>query len=171
MKLYVSSLVIEDEGRALPKNNEQEPSMFWIAVENETGLLGDSRDGSVAAEKRLRTGLTHKRARHDIPAKYINQVAEAREREYPLPLYTNVWNNYVGDDSDNDFPVVVGGGGNPGDYPSGGSTSNVLDIWQRFAPALELIAPDIYLDHYSSSCRIYRHRDQALFIPEQQRDE
>lgn len=38
-------------------------------------------------------------------------------------------------------------------------------------PALDFIAPDIYLNDYESSCRKYRHRGQPLFIPEQRRDE
>ncbi|KAJ5684268.1 uncharacterized protein N7477_000613 [Penicillium maclennaniae] len=104
-------------------------------------------------------------------AQYLNQVAAAGKNEYPIPLYTNVWQNYVGQDGDNDFPVVVGGGGNPGDYPSGGGTSTVLDIWLKFAPSLDFIAPDVYLNEYASSCRKYRHRNQPLFIPEQRRDE
>ena len=48
---------------------------------------------------------------------------------------------------------------------------NVLDIWQRFAPSLDFIAPDIYLNDYSRSCVKYRHRNQPLLIPEQRRDE
>ncbi|KAJ5920824.1 hypothetical protein N7466_009150 [Penicillium verhagenii] len=191
-------------------------TVLMVQVENETGLLGDSRDGSAAAEKRfiepvptdllqflvqdwdhlhpdLKANLTHLKSQTTRSgtwtqvfgegphtdelfmayhyAKYVNQVASAGKNEYPLPLYTNVWQNYVDKDGDNDFPVVVGGGGNPGDYPSGGGTSNVLDIWQQFAPSLDFIAPDVYLNDYSSSCHKYRHRNQPLFIPEQRRDE
>ncbi|CRK34352.1 hypothetical protein BN1723_004026, partial [Verticillium longisporum] len=104
-------------------------------------------------------------------AKYLNEVAAAGKAEYDIPLYTNVWLNYAGEDSDNDFPIVVGGGGSPGDYPSGGACSNVLDIWIKFAPRLDFIAPDVYLTDYTSSCKKYRHRNQPLFIPEQRRDE
>jgi hypothetical protein len=79
--------------------------------------------------------------------------------------------NYVGNDADNAFPVVAGGGGFPGDYPSGGGVPDVIDIWHLFAPSLDLIAPDVYLNDYTSSCAKYRHRNQPLFIPEQRRDE
>jgi hypothetical protein len=58
-------------------------------------------------------------------ARFINRVAKAGKKEYPLPLFTNVWMNYVGDDAGNDFPTVAGGGGHPDDYPSSGATSNV----------------------------------------------
>jgi hypothetical protein len=192
-------------------------TVIMVQVENETGLLGDSRDGSAAAEKRfaepvpqdllayiakdwdnlhgdLKENLTFFRAQQSAEGSsweqvfgkdphtdelfmayhyslYLNRVAEAGKKEYDIPLYTNVWQNYVGDDGDNSFPVIVGGGGKPGDYPSGGGTSNVLDIWQQFAPSLDFIAPDVYLNKYTSSCHKYRHRDQPLFIPEQRRDE
>ncbi|KAE8419586.1 glycoside hydrolase superfamily [Aspergillus pseudocaelatus] len=191
-------------------------TVIMVQVENETGLLGDSRDGSSIAEERfsqpvpedlltflagdwdslhpdLRSNLVHFKAQSQPRgswadvfgrgphtdelfmayhyAHYLNQVATAGKHEYPIPLYTNVWQNYVGEDGDNDFPIVAGGGGLPGDYPSGGGTSNVLDIWHQFAPALNFIAPDVYLNEYTQSCRKYRHRSQPLFIPEQRRDE
>ena len=38
-------------------------------------------------------------------------------------------------------------------------------------PAVDFIAPDIYLNDYASCCNNYRHRNQPLFIPEQRRDE
>jgi hypothetical protein len=66
--------------------------------------------------------------------------------------------------------TVAAGGGSPGDYPSGGGTSNVLDIWHRFAPSLDFIAPDIYLNDYQKTCEKYTHGGQPLFIPEQRRD-
>lgn len=105
-------------------------------------------------------------------ARYVEQIASAGKAEHPLPLYTNVWQNYVAEDAEDDeFPVVVGGGGAPGDYPSGGGVMNVIDIWQTFAPTLDFIAPDVYLNDYTTSCAKYRHRNQPLFIPEQRRDE
>jgi hypothetical protein len=202
--------------RHIKECDEAHSTVVMVQVENETGLLGDSRDGSAAAEKQfnesvpedlvqflaqdwealhvdLKANLKHFKAQkisrgtweqvfgkssHTDElfmaynyAHYLNKVAAAGKKEFPIPLYTNVWQNYVGDDGDNNFPVVVGGGGEPGDYPSGGGTSNVLDVWQRFAPSLDFIAPDVYLNDYASSCRKYRHRNQPLFIPEQRRDE
>jgi hypothetical protein len=102
-------------------------------------------------------------------ALYLEHIASAGRKEYPLPLYTNVWQRYIG--GEGGVPVVAGGGGAPGVYPSGGGVSNVLDIWRMFAPSLDFIAPDIYLNNYSSTCADYCHLNQALFIPEQRRDE
>ncbi|KAF7557734.1 hypothetical protein G7Z17_g470 [Cylindrodendrum hubeiense] len=200
--------------------DESHSTVLMVQVENESGLLGDSRDGSEMAETAFHEAvpeelvhflssnwdhlnqdikaqnLTHFNWRRSSTDKnddweavfgpgprtdelfmafhyalYLNQVAAAGKREYPIPHYTNMWMNYVGEDSDNDFPIVVGGGGMPGDYPSGGAVSNVMDIWMQFAPALDFLGPDIYLNDYNSSCAKYRHKNQPLFIPEQRRDD
>lgn len=196
--------------------DEKHSTVVMVQVENETGLLGDSRDGSKYANERFaqpvpkelidfidgnwdtltdafrtnfktfKTASKKQGSWEEVFGKskktdelfmayhyalYLNQVASAGKEKYPIPLYTNVWQNYAGEDSDNNFPTIVGGGEEPGNYPSGGGVVDVLDIWQHFAPSLDLIAPDIYLNEYSSSCAKYRHRNQPLFIPEQRRDE
>ena len=198
----------------LKEVDEKNSTVIMVQVENETGLLGDSRDGSAAANSRfdepvpssllrrlssewgtlrpeLRQNLAklNKNSKGSWPevfgqsrqtdelfmayhyALYLEQVASAGKSAYPLPLYTNVWQNYAGNDADNNFPIAAGGGGVPGDYPSGGGVINVIDIWQMFAPSLDFIAPDVYLTDYASSCAKYRHGNQPLFIPEQRRDE
>jgi hypothetical protein len=201
--------------------DQSHSTVIMIQVENESGLLGDSRDGSELAEKKFHEpvpeelvdflssdwdnlhpdikeqNLTQFKPRPEGSttgkrdweavfgssprtdelfmayhyALYLNEVASAGKEQYPIPHYTNLWMNYSGQDSDNDFPVVVGGGGMPGDYPSGGAVSNVMDVWMRFAPQLDFLGPDVYLNDYERSCTKYRHRNQPLFIPEQRRDE
>ena len=202
--------------RHVKKIDEAYSTVLMVQVENEIGLLGDSRDGSPIANKRFEEPVPAALIEHlssnwntlhtdlkfnleafkrlgktsgsweDVFGKskktdeifmayhyaiYVEKVAAAGKTEYPLPLYTNVWQNYVGSDAETDFPIIVGGGGDPGDYPSGGAVTNVLDVWKAFAPSLDFVAPDIYLNDYSSSCANYRHLDQPLFIPEQRRDE
>ncbi|KAF2024401.1 hypothetical protein EK21DRAFT_104661 [Setomelanomma holmii] len=154
-------------------------TVLMVQVENEVGLLFNSRDASLAANKQFNKAVPsdllrllaedydNLNADEEVFGKgpktdklfmayhcalYVNRVAAVGKEAYQLSLYTNVWQNYAGDDSDNDFPVVVGGGGMPGDYPSGGAISDVLDIWLQFAPSLDFIAPDVYLNDYSSSC-------------------
>ncbi|CAH0024690.1 unnamed protein product [Clonostachys rhizophaga] len=192
-------------------------TVIMVQVENESGLLGDSRDGSELAEQAFRQPVPRDLVefftsswehlhddikKHNLAhfspegleggdwetvfgssprtdelfmayhyALYVNQVAGAGKSQYPIPHYTNMWMNYAGDDTDNDFPVIVGGGGMPGDYPSGGAVSNVMDVWMHFAPNLDFLGPDIYLNDYDRSCEKYRHRNQPLFVPEQRRDD
>lgn len=85
------------------------------------------------------------------PRPLLEQCRRGSKKEYPIPLCTNIWQNYVGEDGDNAFPVVVSGGGSPRDYPSAGGTSKALDIWQHFAPSLDFIAPDGKLNDYVTS--------------------
>jgi len=210
----------------LKEFDEAYSTVVMVQVENETGLLGDSRDGCPAAEDTfgqpvpqdllsmlardwavlhpdLKENLATFRAQctgnsnstlAPPPARswasvfgkgpatdelfmayhysrYLNDVAAAGKAAYPLPFYANVWQNYSGDAADHSLATIAAGGVVPGDYPSGGGTSNVLDIWQVFAPNLDFIAPDVYLNDYGKLCAKYRHRGQPLFIPEQRRDE
>jgi len=189
-------------------------TVIMVQVENEQGLLGDSRDGSEAANAvfsapvpedlvkflsddydnlhpHLQAHLTHfaalptaKRAGTWASvfgpgpytdelfmayhyARYVNRVASAGKAIYPLPLYTNAWQNSAIPEGQE---AVAGGGSIPGEYPSGGCVSNVLDIWQQFAPALSCLSPDIYMNDYDLTFANYRHRNQPLFVPEQRRD-
>ena len=52
---------------------------------------------------------------------------------------------------------------------SGGPTWNVLDVWKAAAPAIDVIAPDIYNSDYAFYGRTldqYSRADNALFVPE-----
>jgi len=59
--------------------------------------------------------------------------------------------------------------GAPGTCESGGPTDNVLPIWKAEAPAIDILAPDIYLldtPTYLKVMELYHRSDNALFIPE-----
>jgi hypothetical protein len=171
-------------------------TVVMIQVENETGLRGDSRDRSPLAEAaynapvpqellswinshretmlpELRALWTAAGARTQgtwpevfganpagdevfmawYTAKYINAVAEAGSRELHLPMYANAW-------------LVQFPGQTPGDYPSGGPVSRMMDIWHLAAPQLSLLAPDIYLADFDGICERYTREGNPLFIPE-----
>lgn len=90
-------------------------------------------------------------------AKYVGAVAAAGKAVYPLPLYVNA---ALRD------PIKPG---EPGSYESGGPTDNVIPIWKVAAPALDLVAPDIYMSDsrpYLKVLELYSRNDNALFVPE-----
>ena len=159
---------------ALLKNikeiDENDRTVILVQVENEPGIVGPARDHSPEATKLFSgpvpdefvTALKKKpgtwtecfgRQFADeafttyYMAKYINAVAQAGKDVYPLPMYENVWMGGAGtNDRFYDFD-------RPGDsYPSGGGQSHTLAWWKAAAPAIDLIAPDIY--HRSGT--IYR---------------
>jgi hypothetical protein len=155
-------------------------TVIMIQVENEPGSLFTDRDHSPASNKliegpvpaALTTALKRPAGSWSEVfgidadesfaawhvAKYINEIAGAGKKEYPLPLYVNVWLR-----EQHHFS-------RPGDnYPSGGATYNVLDIWKAAAPNIDVIAPDNYMSDYINYrlvCEHYRRPDNPLLIPE-----
>jgi hypothetical protein len=54
-------------------------------------------------------------------------------------------------------------------YPSGGGSYNMLDVWKATAHNIDVIAPDIYLQgdaKYREILGEYKRPDNALFVPE-----
>jgi len=147
-------------------------TVILVQVENETGSFGTARDYSAEATK-LFEGAAPEKLVAALGKKpgtwrqvfavwgfstYVGEVAAAGKKVYPLPMYVNCW---------------LAEGGNfqrPGeDYPSGGPEPPMLDVWKAMAPALDVIAPDIYVSsrqHYREAMTAYRRADNALFIPE-----
>ncbi|HTI60068.1 DUF5597 domain-containing protein [Mucilaginibacter sp.] len=90
-------------------------------------------------------------------ASFIGQVAAAGKAVYPLPMYTNA---ALRDPLTN--PPAT-------NYESGGPTDNVIPIWKVAAPALDLVAPDIYLsgsERVLKVIELYDRADNPLFVPE-----
>jgi beta-galactosidase GanA len=83
-------------------------------------------------------------------------VAKAGKAEYPLPMYANAW-------------LVQNEEQMPGDYPSGGPVSRVMDVWRAAAPQIDLLAPDIYLTDFKAVCAKYVRSGNPLMIPEARR--
>lgn len=181
-------------------------TVVMIQVENETGLLGFSRDHRPEAERdfagpvphELMEYLTSHRG-HLIPelenmwksagqresgtwqevfgkgtspaeiysapdasdepfmawhvARFVNAVAEAGKKEYPLPMYANAW-------------LKGSAAEPPGRYPSGGPVPRMMDVWHAAAPSIDVLAPDIYLPDFRGICASFAQNGNPLLIPE-----
>lgn len=179
------------------KEVDPQHTVIMMQVENESGLLGDSRDRSPMAEaawaapvpaplmdylvKNKATLLPEMRkvwgARGYKPSgtwaevfgtdnfadevfmawhvgRYINHVTEAGKAELALPMYVNAW---LGPQPEMDMP---------GQYPSGGPVARVMDVYRAAAPAVDLLAPDIYVKDFQGTCALYARSGNPLFIPE-----
>jgi len=90
-------------------------------------------------------------------ATYINAVARAGKKEYPLPMYVNAW-----------LPWPQG---NSGNYPNGGPVAHMHDVWRAAAPDVDILAPDIYLADYKGVCAEFARNGNPLLIPEARRDD
>ncbi len=165
------------------KTADPERTAIMVQVENEAGTWGPVRDYSPAAQKLFEAPvplevLSAMQVKSNSPspnwqeafgpeaevcfhawsvAKYVGQVAAAGKAVYPLPMYANA---ALRD------PIPPGA---PGSYESGGPTDNVLAIWKVAAPALDVLAPDIYQNDpaaYLKVLELYHRDDNPLFVPE-----
>ncbi|HMO57823.1 MAG TPA: DUF5597 domain-containing protein [Roseiflexaceae bacterium] len=173
----------------------EQHTVIMVQVENEVGILSDSRDRSPAAEEAFHSAVPDElisylvqhhndlvpelrnhwqaagsRTQGSWPelfgagphtdeifmawhyARYVDGVTAAGKAEYPLPMFTNAWLNYPGNQ--------------PGDYPSGGPLPHLLDIWLAGGPQIDLLAPDIYQPNFAEWCAGFTRRGNPLFIPE-----
>jgi beta-galactosidase GanA len=139
-------------------------TVILVQVQNEPGTYGSARDYGAAAQKLFagpvpdaltralgtRPGSWSQVFGKDADeffhawsiAKYIGEVAAAGKKEYALPLYVNAALR------DPFHP------GPPGGYASGGPTDNVISIYRAAAPAIDLVAPDIYMKESPKVARI-----------------
>jgi hypothetical protein len=157
-----------------------------VQVENEPGTWGSVRDYSAKARQLIEAAvpapLLEPAVLNQLPhvaskgswrevfgehadeyfhawyvAAYIGQVAAAGKQEYALPLYVNA---ALREPLTNPSPTT---------YESGGATDNVLPIYKAAAPAIDILAPDIYLsgnDKVLKVLDLYGRSDNPLFVPE-----
>lgn len=135
--------------------------VVMVQVENEVGILGDTRDRSPEADRAFDTSAQkfERGPRGDEQfmayhyARYIDRVAEAGKKEYALPMYVNAW-------------IVQPEDKLPGDYPSGGPQAQNHAIWRANAPHIDLLCPDIYLPDFAGITQEYMTSNNPLFVPE-----
>jgi hypothetical protein len=70
-------------------------------------------------------------------ARYINHVVEAGKKEYPVPMFVNVW-----------------GTQGWGRSPRGEAIDHVLDIWKAGAPLVDMSCPDAYMGRQGAADHI-----------------
>jgi beta-galactosidase GanA len=90
-------------------------------------------------------------------ASYIGHVAAAGKAEYNLPMFVNTWLQQ----RDHAWP---------GTYPSGGPVPQMHDLWRAGAPAVDILAPDLYVPEFEELCARYTRSGNPLFIPESRGD-
>lgn len=86
-------------------------------------------------------------------ARYVNTIVEEGKKEYDIPVYVNAW-------------LQQPNHAWPGTYPSGGPVPQVHDIWRAGAPAVDILAPDLYLEYFDEVAARFTRNGNPLFIPE-----
>jgi beta-galactosidase GanA len=160
--------------------DRNDTTVIMVQVQNEPGSLFTDRDYSPVAQSLFEEGVPADLAKAlDVDAddwsvtfpgcgneafnayavaRYVNTIAEAGRSVYDIPLSVNVWLK------------ERKGFMRPGvEYPSGIPVSHLLDLWKFAAPAVDIIAPDIYVRDYvgyREVCQSYSREDNPLLIPE-----
>lgn len=160
----------------IKQRDETENTVIMVQVENETGLLNADFDHAIDEEQALGQPVAASLAEDTqqswrdyfgeaakeqymayLFASAVETVAAAGKREYPLPLYVNAWQQK---------PLDVPGASFPGTYPTGGPTVKMVKTWQKVAPSIDLIAPDIYVPNFTEVTDAYFSQQNALLVPE-----
>jgi beta-galactosidase GanA len=172
-------------------------TVLMMQIENEVGVLGDTRDHSAAANKAFDS---------PVPSELTDYLQAHRDSLYPdlRALWdengdktTGKWADIFGPTARADeifmawhyarfiqavtargkaaydIPMYVntwlmGEDARPGDYPSGCPEPRVIDIWRAAGHAIDLYAPDLYADNFEQWCRRFHRDTNPLFMPEAQ---
>lgn len=175
--------------------DSQEQTVLMMQVENETGLLGTSRDRNDVAEKAFGQQIPNalgdylKRNEATLMPEMKNMLSIAGNRfsgtwqevfgygadEVFSAWYISQYVNEVTRAGKNEYPVPMFvnawlDGSFSKDlvpnYPSGGPVSKMFDVWRAGAPEIDLFGADVYLDDFKKVCDQYTQQGNPLFLPE-----
>jgi hypothetical protein len=180
----------------LRKVDSKQHTVIMIQLENEVGLIGDSRDRSAEAEAAFAK---------PVPTELMNYLQKNKEALWPelRKLWedagaktTGTWTDVFGNSTAADeifqawnyarFMDHMAKAGKdeyavpvfsntwlvqpedkaPGDYPSGCPEPLVIDIWKAGAPAIDINAPDVHLPNFSYWAGQFHRANNPLFVPE-----
>jgi hypothetical protein len=186
--------------RHLREVDSERQTVVMIQMQNEVGILGDSRDRSAAAEAAFAG---------PVPQELADYLQKNKDRLDPELLKTwglagfkaaGTWSEVFGPGRATDeifmawnyaryldritragkaeYPlpvftntwIVQPEDNGPGDYPSGGPEPLVLDIWKAGAPSIDINAPDIYRPNFTEWVGRFHRDNNPLFVPESRGD-
>src|SRR3954454_25195287 len=198
----LATSTMEADGRAftalmrhLKEVDSRDHTMVMMQVENEVGVLGDTRDHSDAANKAFASA---------VPAELTKYLAAHRDALYPDlrarwdangAKASGTWAQVFGDNartdeifmawhyakfiqavaaqgkSAYDIPMYVntwlaGDDSTPGEFPSGCPEPWVVDVWRGAGTALDFYSPDLYDPNFELWSRRYHRAGNPLYMPE-----
>jgi hypothetical protein len=181
--------------RHLREVDSRENTVIMVQVENEIGMIPDSRDRSAIANQLFN---------QPVPTELLNYLEQHKETLIPefrdrwaaagfntrgnweavfgqgaatdelfMAWYFALYTNRIAalGKAEYALPMFVNAalirpGYQPGQYPSAGPLPHLLDIWRAGAPQIDFLSPDIYFPNFAEWCRKYQRSGNPLFIPE-----
>ena len=181
--------------RHLREVDGNDHTVIMVQVENEIGMIPDSRDRSAIADKLFN---------QPVPVELMNYLQQHKDNliaEFRAVWAANgfktrgTWEEVFGKGPGTDeifmawhfaryvnrvaelgkseysLPMFVNAalirpGYQPGQYPSAGPLPHVMDIWRAGAPKIDFLSPDIYFPNFAEWVRKFYRAGNPLFIPE-----
>ncbi len=175
--------------------DSRDHTVLMMQVENEVGVLGDSRDHSPAANKAFAA---------PVPPELTAYLKAHRDNLYPQlralweangARTAGSWAEVFGDTTRADeifmawhyarfiqavtakgkaaynLPMYVntwlaGDATTPGDFPSGCPEPWVVDVWKAAGSALDFYSPDLYASNFAEWSHRYHRDGNPLYMPE-----
>ena len=144
--------------RHLREIDSDRKTVLMVQVENEIGMLGSAREYGKEAKKAWKKEgkgndpYEEEKFQAKYYARYAEAVAAAGKKEYDIPMFVNA--------------ALNSRGRKPGEYPSAGPLSHLMDIWKSEAPSIDMMCPDIYDPGFPDWISRYHTPTNPLFIPE-----
>ena len=186
--------------RHIREVDSEKNTVIMIQLQNEVGVLGDSRDRNVQANEAFAKA---------VPGELMEYLL--KNKDNLLPELGKVWEttgykaegswqevfgttpatdelfmawNYsrymdkMAEAGKAEYPlpvftntwIVQPQDKVPGDYPSGGPEPLTLEIWWAGAPNIDFNAPDIYLPNFDEWVALFNRKGNPLFVPESRGD-
>ena len=171
-------------------------TVVMIQLQNEVGLIGDSRDRSTAAEAAFARPVPPELLDY-LQKNKVTLWPELRQLWEAAGVKTaGTWQQVFGTSAATDeifmawnyarylehmakagkaeYPLPVFTNTwlvqpkdqVPGDYPSGCPEPLVIDVWKAGAPAIDINAPDVHLRNFSDWAERFHRPNNPLFVPE-----
>lgn len=172
-------------------------TVLMMQVENEVGVIPESRDHSAAANvafsaavpAELMTHINGHRIALNAEFRGAWEAAGARtagtwQEVFGRTPFTDdlfmAWQyatyiEHVAAAGKAEYPLpmfanaaLIRPNYEPGQYNSGGPLPHSIDVWKAGAPSLDFLSPDIYFNEFAQWATWYTRSDNPLFIPEAQ---
>lgn len=181
--------------RHLREVDSRDHTVIMVQVENEIGMIPDSRDRSAIANQLFKQA---------VPLELMNYLAQ--HRETLMPEFRSVWAatqfksrgtweevfgpgvgtdeifmawhfaryaNRVTEAGKAEYPLpmfvnaaLIRPNYQPGQYPSAGPLPHLMDVWRAGSRQIDFFSPDIYFPNFMEWARKYDQSGNPLFIPE-----
>jgi beta-galactosidase GanA len=181
--------------RHLREVDGRDNTVIMVQVENEIGMILDSRDRSAIANELYNRAVPPELLKY-LEGHKDSLIPEFRELwasagfrtsgtwdevfghgiatdEIFMAWYFARYTNHVAERGKAEYPLpmyanaaLIRAGYLPGQYPSAGPLPHLMDVWRAGAPEIDFLAPDIYFPNFAEWCRKYQRSGNALFIPE-----